>query len=189
MISRAVLGGATLALALILAACGGRPQEAAPSIGGAFSLVDQRGRPVDQSILEGKWSAVYFGYTFCPDVCPTTLTTLGRAQQALGAKAKDFQVIFVTVDPARDTPSQLATYLASPAFPRRTLGLTGTPVQVAAMARAYRVYYQRQGAGAGYSVDHTSVVYLMNPKGAFDRPLDTTVAPSAIADQIRSALG
>jgi len=158
------------------------------AIGGPFRLIDQNGRTVDQSVLRGKWSAVYFGYTFCPDVCPTTLTALGEAQAKLGGRAADFQVIFVTVDPARDTPGQLKTYLSSPAFPRGTLGLTGSPAQIAAAAHAYRVFYKPTGTGAGYSVDHTSIVYLMDPKGVFSRPLDTSVPPAAIAAQITKAM-
>ena len=170
----------------LMAACA-RPAPA-PLVGGPFVMVDVNGRRVDQRILQGKWSAVYFGYTFCPDVCPTTLTALGRAQAALGGEAEKFQVVFASVDPARDTPAQMKTYLTSPAFPKGTIGLTGTPLEAAAMEKAYHVYVQRQGSGPDYSVDHTSVVYLMNPKGAFDRPLDPTAAPPVIANQILAAM-
>ncbi len=188
MRSRLAAGIGAAIAALVLAACGGQRNAAPSLIGGPFQMSDQNGRRVDQRLLLGKWSAVYFGYTFCPDACPTTLTALGRAQVALGRRAARFQVVFVTVDPARDTPSQLKSYLSSPAFPKGTIGLTGTPAQTAAMAKAYRVFFQRQGSDANYSVDHTSVVFLMNPKGQFDRPLDTSVAPPAIAAQIISAM-
>ncbi len=188
MISRPAFVCLALCLTLGAAACGGRRPVPDAQIGGPFVMIDDNGRRVDQSLLKGKWSAVYFGYTFCPDVCPTTLTALGRAQAALGPAAAQFQVVFASVDPARDTPAQMKTYLTSPAFPNGTIGLTGTPAEAAAMEKAYRVYVQRQGDGANYSVDHTSVVYLMNPKGEFDRPLDPTAAPSVIADQILAAM-
>ena len=110
--------------------------------GGAFHLVDQTGKPVSENILKGKWSAVFFGFTYCPDVCPTTLQVLAQAQDQLGPRAKDFQVVFVSVDPGRDTPEQLANYLSNSAFPKATLGLTGTPAQIAQIARAYRVVYE-----------------------------------------------
>ena len=103
--------------------------------GGAFHLVDQTGKPVSENILKGKWSAVFFGFTYCPDVCPTTLQVLAQAQDQLGPRAKDFQVVFVSVDPGRDTPEQLANYLSNSAFPKATLGLTGTPAQIAQIAR------------------------------------------------------
>jgi len=176
-----------LALALAVAACA-KPSAPAEQIGGPFRLVDQNGASVDQSILKGKWTAVYFGYTFCPDVCPTTLTALGQAQAKLGPRTRDFRVVFITVDPARDSPLQLKTYLASPAFPTGTEGLTGTPDQIAAVARAYHVYYRKDGGGAGYSVDHTSVAYLMDPRGAFSRPIDTTAPPAQMAAQISRAM-
>jgi protein SCO1/2 len=185
MRSRPILRGLLFCLALMVGCA--RPPPA-PLVGGPFVMVDVSGKRVDQRILQGKWSAVYFGYTFCPDVCPTTLTALGRAQAALGAQAGKFQVVFASVDPARDTPAQMRTYLTSPAFPKRTIGLTGTPQEALAMEKAYHVYVQRQGSGPDYSVDHTSVVYLMNPKGEFDRPLDPTAAPPALAAQIAAAM-
>jgi protein SCO1/2 len=176
-----------VALTFVLAACA-KPSAPVADIGGPFALVDQNGASVDQSILKGKWTAVYFGYTVCPDVCPTTLTALAQAQARLGPRARDFRVVFITVDPARDTPSQLKTYLASPAFPTGTEGLTGSPDQIANVARAYHVYYRKAGGGAGYSVDHTSVVYLMDPRGAFSRPIDSTAPPAAMATQISRAM-
>ena len=157
-------------------------------IGGPFQLIDQNGKPADQSLLIGKWSAVFFGYTYCPDVCPTTLQALAQAEAALGDRAKSLQVVFISVDPERDTPAQIKTYLSTPAFPRGTIGLTGTAAQIAAAAKAYRVYYQKAGAGEGYSVSHTSIIYLMDPDGKFDRPITESQTPAAIADQIRQAI-
>jgi protein SCO1/2 len=158
------------------------------AVGGAFTLTDQDGRPVDQSVLKYKWTAVFFGYTYCPDVCPTTLQTLGAAREALGPRAKDFQVVFITVDPERDTPKALKSYLSSAAFPRGTIGLTGTPDQIAAVAKAYGVYYQKEGAGSGYSVDHSSAIYLMNPKGQFDGVIAFGLSPDETRDQILKAM-
>ncbi len=133
---------------------------------------------MNQSLLKGKWSAVYFGYTYCPDVCPTTLQMLGTVDRSLGARQQDFQVVFVTVDPARDTPSQLKLYLSNGVFPPGAIGLTGTPEQIAQIAGAYGVYYQKQGTGADYSVNHSSAIYLMNPKGGFDSVIASDSTPA-----------
>jgi protein SCO1 len=158
-------------------------------VGGPFELVDQNGQPVDEKILKGKWSAVFFGFTYCPDVCPTTMQALGAAQQQLGSKADKLQVIFISVDPERDTPEQLKTYLSNEVFPRGTIGLTGTPEQVAAVGKAYRIYYKKRGEGSDYLVDHSTPVYLMNPKGQFDRVIPFGVSPEEIARQISEAMG
>jgi protein SCO1/2 len=157
-------------------------------IGGPFQLVDQEGRPRDQTLLAGKWSAVFFGYTYCPDVCPTTLQALALAEQKLGGKARDLQVVFVSVDPERDTPAQVKAYLAAPAFPKGTIGLTGSPGQVAGAAKAYRVYYAKSGTGEGYLMNHSSIIYLMNPEGAFDRVVTESQTPEEIASQIADAM-
>jgi protein SCO1/2 len=187
--SRRIVAGTLLSLAALLAGCGRGGSQSAPSeVGGPFNLIDQNGARVDEHILEGKWTAVFFGYTFCPDVCPTTLTTLAQAIDRLGPDAKRFQVVFITVDPERDTPAQLETYLSSPAFPRGAIGLTGTPTQIASTARAYRVYYKKTGDGPNYGMDHTSIVYLMDPKGRFSRPVGFGAAPPDIARQIAEAM-
>ena len=89
-------------------------------VGGPFQLVDQNGKPVDEKILKGKWTAVFFGFTYCPDVCPTTMQVLGAAQRDLGPKADKFQVVFISVDPERDTPEQIKTYLSNEVFPKGT---------------------------------------------------------------------
>lgn len=180
---------AILAVTTPLIGCG-RPSPSAPApsdIGGPFQLTAETGRRVDQRLLSGKWSAVYFGYTFCPDTCPATLAALAGAQQQLGAKAKDFQVVFITVDPARDTPKQLAAYLSSPSFPTGTIGLTGSVADIKAVAGRYHVYFARQGSGPNYSVDHTSVIYLMDPEGRFVKPV-AEGSPNEMASQILSAM-
>jgi len=143
---------------------------------------------VDESVLRGRYSAVFFGYTFCPDVCPTTLASLGATVGALGPDAARFQVVFITVDPERDTPSVLATYLASPTFPKGVRGLTGTGPQIASVAKAYHVFYQKVPQGSSYSMDHSAVVYLMDTQGRFVKPLDLSAPPSQVAGQIRAAM-
>jgi len=157
-------------------------------IGGAFRLVDQTGKGVDDGLLRGKWSAVFFGYTYCPDVCPTTLANLGRATDELGGLTARFQVVFITVDPDRDTPKALGAYLSSQTFPKGAIGLTGSPSQIAAVAKAYHVYYQKVPQGSSYTMDHSAIVYLMDPKGRFVKPLDVTVPPPQIASQIRETI-
>ncbi len=157
-------------------------------VGGPFQLVDQTGKTVDQHLLDGKWSAVFFGYTYCPDVCPTTLQILAQAKARLGARGKDLQVVFVSIDPDRDTPAQMKGYLATPSFPQPTIGLTGSAAQVAAIAKAYRVYYAKQGTGDGYAMAHSSLVYLMNPKGKFDSILSESQTPDQFATQIGDAI-
>lgn len=157
-------------------------------IGGPFQLMDQDGRPTDQRVLNGKWSLVFFGYTYCPDVCPTTLQLLAQTKARLGDAGRDVQAVFISIDPGRDTPGQIKSYLQTPSFPQPTLGLTGSEAQIAAAAKAYRVFYQKQGTGEGYSMAHTAIIYLMNPAGKFDRPLAETLTPTEMATQIGDAM-
>jgi len=166
----------------------GGDQASAPAVGGPFHLTDQNGRRVDESLLKGKWTAVFFGYTFCPEACPTTLTALAKAQDELGPKAKDLQVVFVSIDPDRDTPAQLKTYLSSASFPKGTVGLTGSAADVAQAAKAYRVFYQKSGSGADYTMDHSTALYLMDPKGRFDRVIAYGLPPEEIKRQIADAM-
>ncbi len=177
-----------LAGLLWLGGCSGGGGGGQAQIGGPFSLVDQEARPRDQHLLDGKWSAVFFGYTYCPDICPATLQTLAEAQDRLGPKASRFQVVFVSVDPQRDTPAQLKAYLSSSAFHKGVIGLTGSPTQVAAAAKAYRLFYQKQGSGDTYEVQHSAAVYLMDPKGRFDRVIAFGLPPDEMARQISDAM-
>jgi protein SCO1/2 len=158
------------------------------SIGGPFQLVDQDGRPRDQRLLKGKWSAVFFGYTYCPDVCPTTLQSLADAKDRLGPKGDKLQVVFITVDPERDTPAQLKTYLSGGAMPKGSIGLTGSAAQVAAAAKGYHAFFQKEGTGPDYSVQHVSAVYLMDPRGRFNRVVAFGLPPDEIARQISEAM-
>jgi protein SCO1/2 len=180
-----------------LAACGPSTQPVESygeaKIGGPFKMVDQNGRAVDQRVLLGKWSAVFFGYTYCPDTCPATLSALAAAQARLGAAAKTFQVVFVSVDPARDTPAQMKLYLsaqgfAPPGAPGGAVGLTGSPVEVADIAKAYAALYAKVGQGPDYQVQHSAVIYLMDPKGKFVRPLNEAQGPALMAKQIDTAM-
>ena len=113
------------------------------SVGGPFQLVDQNGRPTTEATLKGQWNAVFFGFTYCPDVCPGTLQGLSAATDILGPKAKTLQIVFISVDPGRDNVEQMRNFLSADFVPKSTLGLSGTPQQVAAAAKAYRVYYAK----------------------------------------------
>jgi protein SCO1/2 len=163
-------------------------QTDAGAIGGPFTLVDQDGRPVDQRVLDGKWSIVFFGYTYCPDFCPTTLTTLGKAMDQLGPKAKDAQVVFITVDPARDTPPALKTYLSSRVFPKNVIGLTGTDAEIAQVAKGYKAFYQKAGTGPNYTMDHSTALYIMDPQGRFHGVIADGLTPAQDAQQISQAM-
>lgn len=161
------------ALLLALAACGpagpAEPPLAGAAIGGPFTLTDQDGRKVSDTAFAGRYRLVYFGYTFCPDVCPIDVQKLSQGlarfeqeKPALGAKV---QPIFITVDPARDTPPVLKQFVA--AFHPRLIGLTGSPTEIAAVAKEYGVYFKRAPGGAAdaYLVDHARLAVLQGPKG------------------------
>ena len=173
------------AAALLLTACGRADK---PQVGGPFHLVDQYGQPRTERLLKGKWTAVFFGYTYCPDVCPATLQMLSDAEDRLGPKAQNLQVVFVTIDPQRDTPTQLRDYLSSSAFPKGTIGLTGSPAEIAQAAKAYHAFYKQEGTGQDYSMEHTSAVYLMNPRGRFNRVLAYGLTPDDTARLISEAM-
>lgn len=157
-------------------------------IGGDFSLTDQNGRAVDQTLLNGKWSLVFFGFTHCPDFCPTTLAVLKATQDRLGPEARDLQIVFISVDPERDTPRLLKDYLSSDGFPQGVIGLTGTPEQVAQAARVYRAYYEKAGEGDAYTMNHSLTVYLMGPDGEFRSAIAHDLDPDRSADVIRRVM-
>ena len=136
-------------------------------IGGPFTLVDHTGKPRTDADFRGKLMLVYFGFSFCPDVCPTDLMAIGQAVDKLGPGGDAVQPLFVTVDPDRDTPARLADYV--PFFHLRLLGLTGDAAQIRDAARLYRVFYAKvaiEGA-AEYTVDHSGFVYLMDRDGKY----------------------
>jgi cytochrome oxidase Cu insertion factor (SCO1/SenC/PrrC family) len=154
-------------------------------LGGPFTLEDGSGKPISDRDFRGKYMLVYFGYTFCPDVCPTTLNEVADALDHLGPKAARLQAIFITVDPQRDTPSVVKQYAA--AFSPHLLGLTGTSEQIAEVAKEYRVYYAKHVTGPGpndYSMDHSSVLYLMGPDGRFIAPIRADESGEQIAEDV-----
>lgn len=163
-------------------------RDPAVTIGGKFQLVDQDGKAITEQALKGKWSVVFFGYTYCPDVCPVTLQSLAHTQKLLGDRAKDLQIVFITVDPARDTPANLKAYLASGGFPADVIGLSGAQDQIDRVEKAYRVTATKVGDGDTYSFNHTSVIYLMNPKGEFELPLTGDLDPKQSAKLIKDAM-
>ncbi|MGN6062326.1 MULTISPECIES: SCO family protein [Brevundimonas] len=186
-----------LALGLItMVVVGGRQQAAQttdvatgqPLVGGDFILTDQNGKTVDQTILNGKWTLVFFGFTYCPDYCPTTLGVLNAVQERMGDKAEDLQIVFISIDPERDTPQMLKDYLSSDGFPDGVIGLTGTPEQVAKAAKAYRAFYQKVGEGEGYTMNHGLTVYLMGPDGQFRSAVAHDLGPSRTATLIENAM-
>ncbi len=139
------------------------------SIGGPFTLTDQTGATVTDKTYDGSYRLIYFGYTFCPDACPTELGVMAQAIESLGPAGAKVLPIFITIDPARDTAQQLAGYV--PLFDKRLVGLTGTPEQIAAVAKAYKVYYAKADQPGvdtkSYGMNHSSFVYLMDPAGKF----------------------
>lgn len=137
------------------------------SIPGEFQLVDQTGKTVTKADYQGKWLLIFFGYTHCPDVCPTTLNTVAEVLEKLGDRAGQVQPLFITVDPERDTPEQLADYVG--AFDPRIAGLGGTPAQIKKAAQSFKVYYARvDQEGGDYSMDHTAYLYVMDPEGRLE---------------------
>ena len=164
-------------------------EQAGPQIGGEFQLVDHQGRRVTAATYAGRHMLVFFGFTHCPDVCPLALGEVSVALDALGPEAAaKVQPLFVSVDPERDTPAILKDYVA--AFDDRITGLTGTPEEIAAAARAYRVYFKKvpvEGA-LGYTMDHSAFVYLMGPDGRLEAFFTHETKGEAMAKKIRGFL-
>ena len=158
-------------------------------VGGPFELTDQTGHRRSDADFRGKLVVLYFGYTYCPDVCPTELQSISLALDRLGAAAELTQPLFITVDPERDTPARLAEFVAS--FHPRLIGLTGSPAEIRKTAIAYKTYFAKNSAAApgDYSVDHTGFIYLVGRDGQYLGFLPPGLAPDAIADAIRTRLG
>jgi protein SCO1/2 len=158
------------------------------AIGGKFSLVDQNDKPFTDADLKGKWNLVFFGYTHCPDVCPTTLNDLSLALDQLGAKEKDVGIVFVSVDPDRDTPAVLKSYVES--FGGPIEGLTGTADQVAQAAKDYKVYYAKHPrADGGYDMDHSALIYIMDPEGRFTATFTPDDTSDTMAARLKKLVG
>jgi len=154
-------------------------------IGGPFELTDHTGKRVTEKDYGGRYMLVYFGYTFCPDVCPGELQVISAALDMLGDKVKRIQPIFISVDPDRDTVDVMKEYVSN--FHPGFVGLTGSKSEIAAAAKAYRVYYRKGEAGSGkddYLVDHSSIIYLMGPDGKFVRHFNFGTKPEEISKAI-----
>ena len=182
-----------LLCAVPLAGCGAvKPEEpplAGARIGGPFTLVDQNGRTARDSDFAGRYRIVYFGYTYCPDVCPTDMAKIGQAMKILDKEAPRVAAkvvpIFITVDPERDTPAAIKQFVAN--FHPGIVGLTGSPQAIAAVAKSYAVYFKKQppGPGGGYMVDHLAVAFLMGPDGKPIASLPIDKDGQAIAGQVK----
>ena len=167
---------------------GGMNLPAGLALGGPFALVDETGKAVTEQDFAGRWMLVYFGFTYCPDVCPTELGTMAAAVDALGPAGEQVVPVFITIDPARDTPAALADYVAR--FHPRMRGLTGTPEQIAEVARRYRVYYAkaRRADLGDYLMDHSSFIYLVGPDGRVRSLFRPETSPEAMAATIAGQL-
>lgn len=165
-------------------------QVAREVVTGEFSLVDHRGNAVTDESYRGSWPLIFFGYTYCPDVCPTTLGVVSLVMDELGEDAAKVQPLFITIDPERDRPDVLAEYVA--AFHPRIIGLTGSPEQIKAAAHSHRAYYAKapmeEGAAIGeteYAMDHSAFLYLMDAQGIYAHVFSPTDTAEEIAAGIR----
>lgn len=157
------------------------PQAVVP--GGGFTLVDHEGKPASDEVFVGRHLLMLFGYTLCPDVCPTSLGSIAAALELLGESGEAVQPLFVTLDPERDTPEVLADYVT--AFHPRLIGLTGSPEQIRKVAHDYRVYYARADTGDGdYLVDHSAYIYLIGPDGRTLTYLKHDASPETLAETV-----
>ena len=188
MLAGFLAGVASIVLIIVLVS--GRdpvPSAGASAIGGPFSLVDQDGRPVTDKDLRGRPFLVFFGFTHCPDVCPTALFEISEVLGKLGPDAQRVSALFVTIDPERDTPVQMKDYLSS--FNPRLVGLTGDPAAIAAVAKEYRVYVKKVPLDHGdYTMDHTALVYLMDKDGRFVSPFNLKRSTEDAAADLRRYL-
>lgn len=158
-------------------------------IGGPFSLTDQNGKKVSDADFRGRHMLVFFGFTNCPDICPAGLQLIAAALDKLGDKAANVTPIFVSVDPERDTPEKLAAYVKN--FDDRIVGLTGTPEEIAAVAKAYRVFYEKtanEKSPSEYGMNHTSIIYLMGPDGAYVTHFTPMTSVDEMAEKLNKLL-
>ena len=158
-------------------------------IGGPFTMLNQKGETVTEKNFEGHYTLYFFGYTFCPDVCPTELQVITAALKELGPEAAKITPVFVSIDPERDTPKVIGEYVAN--FDPRFVALTGTPEQLAAMARAFHVYYKKEADpkdAQNYGMDHPSILYLMAPNGKFAKHFPYTTDAKNLALGLKSVL-
>ncbi len=174
-------------IALIEGRSAGTGTVQAAAIGGPFNLIDQDGQPFSDHDLKGKTFLVFFGFTHCPDVCPTTLFEISEIMRTLGSEADRTAALFISVDPERDTPQAMKDYLSS--FDTHLRGLTGDAAALAAVAKAYRVYYKKVPLeGGDYTMDHTAIVYLMDKDGRFVSPFNMRRTADVAAAELRKHL-
>ena len=177
-----VVGLAALGAVAVLT-LGPQPNQATASVGGAFTLVDQNGRTVTERTFLGKPHLVFFGFTHCPDVCPTKLFEISEVLRATGDKGRDLRALFVTVDPERDTPEVLKSYLGS--FDDRIVGLTGDRAAIDAAVKAFRAYARKVPLKDGdYTMEHTALVYLMDKDGRFVGAFNLDRSPGQAAQEL-----
>jgi protein SCO1 len=190
LVLSAFLAGLVVFFTVILIVTGRNPApvvSAAANIGGPFRLTDQDGKPITDQDLKGRPFLVFFGFTHCPDVCPTALFEVSEIMRKLGPDADRTRALFVTVDPERDTPEKLKDYLSS--FDPHVIGVTGDAAAIAAVAKAYRVYSKKVPLdGGGYTMDHTAIVYLMGKDGRFISPFNLKRKPDVAAAELRKYL-
>jgi len=188
-LGRAIPFGIAVATALVLSQPLVPAANSPVTIGGPFTLTSPDGATVTEQTYRGKWLLVYFGFTSCPDSCPTALLEISAALEKLGPDADKLQPLFITVDPQRDTPAVMGNYTQS--IDPRIVGLTGTPQQIAAATQEYGVYYEprKSGPGAGdYVMDHSTYLYLMDTEGEFVRGFDANASGERIAEAVRGAM-
>lgn len=167
---------------------GGGMADFASAFGGAFEMVDQTGRVVTDQTLRGKPYAIFFGFTRCPDVCPTSLTRMAQLRQRLGARGMDFNIVFVSVDPEHDTAQTVGSYLEL--FGTPIIGLTGTDAQLERIVKAFHVFHRKVPVDGGdYTVDHTATVFLMDRDGRFVSTIDYHEAPDVALQKVERLLG
>jgi len=189
LITSAFLAGLVVCFGVILIVAGRGPNSAAQTsaaIGGPFELVDQDGRTVTDRDFKGRPLLVFFGFTHCPDVCPTTLFEVSEVLRALGPDAGKVNALFITVDPERDTPATLKDYLSS--FDPHLRGLTGDPAAISTVVKEYRVYAKKVPQENGYTMDHTAIVYLMDRDGRFVAPFNLKRTTADAAADLRKYL-
>ncbi|HVA13930.1 MAG TPA: SCO family protein [Stellaceae bacterium] len=181
------LVGAWLTVALVTSRTPEQSSASPARIGGPFTLIDTSGKTVTDQAYRGKWMLVYFGYTSCPDECPTALNNIGVALTKLGSEANAIQPLFITVDPKRDTPQVMANYLKS--FDPRIVGLTGSQAQTDNAAKAYRVYVAPRKSDSGDDlVDHSAFFYFVNPQGKFVNVIAGDMPGDQMADKLRTMM-
>jgi protein SCO1/2 len=177
-----------IAVVMLVTGRGGAPNlPQVASIGGPFSLTDQNGRTVTDQDFKGRPFLVFFGFTHCPDICPTTMFEISEIIRKLGPDGDRVRALFITVDPERDTPAALKDYVSS--FDPRIVAVTGDDAAIAAVAKAYRAYYKRTPlAEGGYTMDHTAIIYLMGKDGRFVTPFSLKRTTDAAAAELRKYL-